>query len=120
MAPYSMDLRERVVRARDVGLGAKDVAAKYEVSLAWVNRVLQRRRETGSIAPRRQTHWREPKLAAHTERLRAMVLAQPDSTLEELRRALGIPVGLTTIWRALDAMDLTVKKNRPRRRTAPA
>src|SRR5688572_33248312 len=89
MAPYSMDLRARVVRARDAGLSANEVAAKYEVSLAWVNRVLQRRRETGSIAPRQQTRWREPKLAAHTERLRALVLARPDSTLEELRQTLG-------------------------------
>ena len=118
MAAYSMDLRERVARARDAGNSTDAVAAKYEVSVAWVNRLLQRRRETGSLAPRKQTRWREPKLAAHRERLRALVRAQPDQTLEELRRALGVPVGLATIWRALDAMDLTVKKNRTRRRTA--
>ena len=79
-----------VVRARESGLSPKEVAAKYEVSLAWVNRWLQRRRDTGTLAPRKQTHWREPKLAAHTTRLRALVLAQPDRTLEELRDALGI------------------------------
>ena len=66
MAPSSMDLRQRVVRARESGLSSKEVAAKYEVSLAWVNRWLQRRRDTGTLAPRKQTHWREPKLAAHT------------------------------------------------------
>ena len=120
MAPYSMDLRQRVARARDAGLEAKDVAAKYEVSVAWVNRLLQRRRDTGSLAPRKQTQWRTPKLAAYTERLRALVLVEPDRTLEELRAALSIPVSLATLWRALDAMDLTVKKNRPRRRATPA
>ena len=49
MAPYSMDLRKRVVRASDSGMDAESVAAKYEVSRASVHRLLQRRRETGSI-----------------------------------------------------------------------
>ena len=47
MAPYSMDLRKRVVRAWDAGMDAESVAAKYEVSRAWVHRLVQRRRETG-------------------------------------------------------------------------
>ena len=51
MAPYSMDLRKRVLRAWDAGMDAESVAAKYEVSRAWVHRLVQRRRETGSIAP---------------------------------------------------------------------
>ena len=55
MAAYSMDLRQRVLRAWDRGMDAESVAAKYEVSRAWVHRLVQRRRETGSIAPRKQT-----------------------------------------------------------------
>lgn len=62
MAPYSMDLRIRVLRDWDAGMKAEAVAAKYQVSRAWVHRLQQRRRETGSIAPRRQTHWRTPVL----------------------------------------------------------
>lgn len=50
MAAYSMDLRKRVVRACDDGMPAAAVATRFDVSLAWVYRVLQRRRETGSIA----------------------------------------------------------------------
>src|SRR2546430_5660920 len=49
MAPYSMDLRQRVARAWDGGLDADTIAAKYEVSRAWVHRLIQRRRETGSL-----------------------------------------------------------------------
>src|SRR5438445_6184040 len=63
MAPYSMDLRKRVVRAWDSGMDAESVAAKYEVSRAWVHRLVQRRRETGSIAPRKQTKFRRRVLA---------------------------------------------------------
>jgi hypothetical protein len=47
-----IDLRERVARAWDVGLNTGRIAAKYEVSRAWVYRLLQRRRDTGSLAPR--------------------------------------------------------------------
>jgi len=52
MAPYSMDLRERVARAWDVSGDAEEVAATFGVSRAWVHRLIQRRRETGSINAR--------------------------------------------------------------------
>ena len=55
---YSMDLRARVLRDSDAGLPTKDVAEKYTVSVSWVNRVKQRKRETGEIAPRTQTKFR--------------------------------------------------------------
>jgi transposase len=54
MAPYSMDLRKRVAKAWDVVGDADVVAAQYDVSRAWVHRLIQRRRETGSLAPRKQ------------------------------------------------------------------
>jgi hypothetical protein len=38
MAPYSMDLRTRVLRDSDAGIPSKDLAAKYAVSRAWVDR----------------------------------------------------------------------------------
>jgi transposase len=50
MAPYSMDLRERVARAFDASGDADEVAATFGVSRAWVHRLIQRRRETGSLA----------------------------------------------------------------------
>ncbi len=36
MAPYSMDLRERVVRAWDTSGDAEEVATTFSVSRAWV------------------------------------------------------------------------------------
>ncbi len=118
MAPYSMDLRQRVARAWDAGLDAETIAGKYEVSRAWVHRLIQRRRETGSLAPRKQTKFRERALAGQEERLRVLIVAQPDATLAELRDALPTSAALSTLWRAIDRLQLTVKKNRTRRRTA--
>jgi len=118
MAPYSMDLRKRVVRAWDGGMDAEGVAAKYEVSRAWVHRLVQRRRETGSIAPRKQTKFRGRVLAGQEARLTALITAQPDATLAELRDALPTSAALSTLWREIDRLQLTVKKNGTRRRAA--
>ena len=114
MAPYSMDLRTRVVKAWDAGLGAESVAAKYEVSRAWVHRLVQRRRETGSIAPHQQTKFRSRVLAGQEARLAALIAARPDATLAELREALPTTAALSTLWLEIDRLGLTVKKNRTR------
>jgi transposase len=119
-AAYSMDLRTRVLGDADAGLTAKELAERYHVSRAWVDALKQRRRETGAFAPLPQTKFRRRALAAgETDRLATLVAARPDATLAELREALRTTVGLTTIWRALNQRDLTVKKNRTRRRAAP-
>ena len=119
MAPYSMDLRTRVLADRDAGIPSKEVAAKFRVSLSWVNRLTQRRRESGEVEPRRQTVFKTPAFAGQEDRLRALVAAKPDQTLAELRDGMASSVSLSTVWRALDRLDLTLKKTRTRRRAAP-
>src|SRR6202521_4842063 len=120
MAPYSMDLRARVVRAWDASGDAEEVAATFAVSRAWVHRLAQRHRETGSLAPRAQTKFRSRVLAGQEARLAALIAARPDATLAELREALPTTAALSTLWLEIDRLGLTVKKNRPRRRTTPA
>jgi len=115
MAPYSMDLRKRVARAWDADPDAEAIAAKYEVSRAWVHRLIQRRRETGSLAPRQQTRFRRCALTDEQQtKLRALITAQPDATLAELRDAVPTRAALSTLWRTIDRFGLTVKKNRSR------
>jgi transposase len=118
MAPYSMDLRERVARAWDVSGDAEEVAETFGVSRAWVHRLIQRRRETGSLAPRQQMKFRSRVLAGQEQRLAALITAQPDITLAELRDALPTTAALSTLWLEIARLNLTVKKNRTRRRTA--
>ena len=56
--PYSMDLRERVAAAIDAGEGSqRQVAKRFRVSVSFVTRLVQRRRDAGTLAlkpPRRQ------------------------------------------------------------------
>ena len=109
-APYSMDLRERVFKAWETSGDADEVAATFGVSRAWVHRLAQRQRETGSIEPRKQTKFRSRVLAGQEDRLKALVTATPDATLAELRDALPTTAALSTLWLELDRWKLTVKK----------
>ena len=117
MAPYSMDLRTRVVKDSDRGLSSKELADKYQVSRAWVDRLKQRRRERGDVAPRKQTRWRPPVLAPQRARLEALIEEQPDRTLAELQVALKSTACLATIWRTAKQLGFTLKKNGTRVRT---
>jgi transposase len=120
MRAYSIDLRQRVLWDCDAGLATPQAAAKYRVSASWVRRLLQRRRATGETAPRpcgrRPRTW-----APHAEAIRAAVRDDPDATLAELKARLGLTLSLTTLWRAVAALGLTVKKKSaaPPSRTAP-
>lgn len=120
MRAYSLDLRERVVADRAAGLSTAEVARKYRVSPAWVRRLMQRYRASGQLAPKRRTQYRVPLLQPHLPQLAALIQVQPDATLAELRAAVGVPVSLSTVWRAVHRLGLTLKKSPARGGTRPA
>jgi len=92
MAAYSLDLRKRVLRAWDSGMKPEVIATTFDVSVAWAYRLVQRRRETGSIAPRQQTKFRGRALSSREEeRLVALITARPDATLAELQHRAADP-----------------------------
>jgi transposase len=118
---FSMDLRSRVVAARDAGQTTKEVAERFEVSEPWVRRLMQRRRQTGSIAPKAGKPGPKPKLADHGDELRQLVREKPDATLEELRADVPIRVSIGTMWNTLRRLGLTRKKeSHPRLRATAA
>lgn len=110
----SMDLRERVVAAHDAGESTSAVATRFKVSAAWVRRLIQRRRETGSIERKRGKPGPKVKLAAHVDTVRELVRRQPDATLLELRAQLPIKVSISTLWLALENLKLSFKKSSAR------
>src|SRR3954463_9220952 len=114
MKAYSMDLRERVVAACDRGEGTPEqIAKRFQVGLAWVYRLLQRRRQTGSIEPKPHGGGQKPAFdSSAAERLRQAVAGRPDATLEELREAVGAACGTSAVHRALVKLGLPRKKRR--------
>ncbi|MDQ2770993.1 MAG: hypothetical protein M3Y54_10890 [Bacteroidota bacterium] len=116
MEPYSTDLRERIVAACASGnTSLGQVAARFSVSLSFVNKLLKRQRTSGSLAALPHRGGPSPLLDdAARAQLAACVARQPGATLDELRVLLaasgGPAVGRTTLWQGLQALDLRRKK----------
>ena len=113
MAAISSDLRLRIFEARQAGEPTSDVADRFAVSPAFVRRLMQRHRETGTLAPKAGPRGPEPRLADHLDRLRELNARHPDLPPAELRDRLGVTVAAVTVWRALVRLGLTFKKTRP-------
>ena len=110
MRAYSMDLRERVWADCQAGMPTAAVAVKYTVRAAWVRRLKQRQRASGSIAPRPPSPGRPSRLAPHETRIREAVRDDSDATLAELRDRLGLTISLGALCNYLRRLGLSFKK----------
>jgi transposase len=115
MAAFSLDLRCRVLTDCQGGMTFAAVARKYTVSAEWVRTFFKRFNETGEVAPRSHATKRQPFHVRHEAELRTALAEKPDRTLEELRRHLGLPVSIGTLWHALNALKISFKKSRSTR-----
>jgi transposase len=128
MKAYSLDLRQKILRAYDQRLGSqRAIATLFGVSQSFVEKLLRRRRTNGAIAPRPHAGGRralcdEAALAV----IRRLVHEQPDVTLAELCERLlaerGLRVSVPTMGRLVIALRLPRKKSRstPANRTLSA
>jgi transposase len=112
MRPYSTDLRERVAAAVDHHEGSmRQIARRFRVSLSFVVRLLQRRRDADTLEPKPHGGGPTPVLGPDDrQRLAELIRDQPDATLEQLKRRGGFTCSLKTPWLALRQQDLTFKK----------
>ena len=113
-APYSQDLRDRVIGFMALGGSVRSAAARFDVSVSSATRWAQRSRAEGHARPRAMGGDRRSRLGEYRARVLQLVARQPDLTLQEIRSALaaacGITVGLSTVHRFLGAHKLTLKK----------
>lgn len=107
---YSIDLRQRVISACNEGQSASAVAARFSVSVSFIEKLKRQRRERGTLAPKPHAGGGRPLLAEYDEAIRAYLNAKPDTTLAELREVLEVKVQLSTLWYHLDRLGLTFKK----------
>lgn len=118
MRAYSLDLRRRVVRAYEQGQDSiAQLAARFGVGPTFVKKMLRRHRETGDLAPRPRGGGRRPALSPKLRQLlRRKVAREQDTSLSELqtylREAAQVEAHVSTISRALTAIDLPRKKSR--------
>ncbi len=113
METYSMDLRKRVIRAYDDGVGTQDeVAELFGVSVAWLKKLLRQRRQDGSIAPRPHGGGWTPKFNGEKlERLKGLVQQDPGATLAELLERSQVPASIMAVQRALKRLGCRRKKS---------
>ena|ERR1700733_114374 len=117
--PYSQDLRERVVGMVETGASCHEAAATFEVGVSSAIRWVARFQQTGSVQAKPMGGSCSP-LEAHKDFLLALIAAEPDLTLQEIRghlAARGIVVAASSVWRFCDRHDLTFKKKPARLRT---
>jgi len=106
-----MDLRERVAAVDHREVSQREIARRFRVSLSFIVRLLQRRREAGTLAPKPHGGGPRPSLSRRDQqRLRRLVQKQNDATLNQLKQQGGFSCSLTIIWHTLRCLGLTYKE----------
>lgn len=117
MKPYSLDFRQKIFDTYlEDGISQRQLAQRFCVSLSFIQKLLKQYRETKSIAPKVRTKQTPPKLNKEQLKILEEILeAQNDATLSEIRSALkektGITIGISTVDRMLQRIEISLKKN---------
>jgi transposase len=115
-APYSLDLRQRVIAAYQAKEGSfKQLAERFKVSLSFVRDLTRRYRETGKVEPYPHSGGAQAKLGAKEQSVvEQLVAAQPDALLSELCERLAqkteVTVSVPTMHRTVQRLGLSYKK----------
>ena len=121
MAAISLDLRKRIKRALDSDPSSLRVAARFEVSASFVRKLRIQAPQTGDLSARRGSGKKRLDKGEQEETLRELVQKHPDATLIDLskllKRAARVLVSETSMWRSLQRMGITSKKDPLRGRT---
>jgi transposase len=125
MEPIPMKVRQRIIAMYDEGEPTKEIAEALGYCPAAVRRVKQHLRERKTLEPKvPERRGPKGKLTPELrERLRRLVAATPDATLEELRdddkdggggggAAPRVEVSTSTVDRWLGKLKLPLKKSR--------
>ena len=121
--PYSMDLRERVVRAvTEQGLSGHAAAARFGVAASSAIKWVQRYRATGSAAPARMGG-HKPNILSGATRDWLLERVHQDFTLRGLVAELAerdVKVDYVQVWRFAHAQGLSFRKKRAASRATPS
>ena len=122
MKTYPIELRQKIIDAVDQQLGTyKEIAEMFGIAERYIYKLLNQRRKTGNLAPLPRGGGAAAKLdEEHLLTLAELVAKQPDATLKELgqqlQRKTNKQVSLSTVWRGLERIEFTQKKDPARAR----
>lgn len=116
MKAYSVDLREKILRAVDEGHPRNEIIKLFGVSRATIKRYLKQRRETGDLEVKPIPGRPSKKFVPLQAGLVAQLEANPDATLQMhcqmWEQEHGLRVSTTTMGRAIRRVGWTRKKRR--------
>jgi transposase len=117
MKPYSIDFREKVIKAyQEENTSIRKLATRFDLSKAFVQRLLKQKKIKGHVQPGKQGGTMKSELDGYSTQLAEMVEKYPDATLSEYCEYWGEThrqwVSTSTMCRALQRQQLTLKKRR--------
>jgi transposase len=110
MRTYPVEFRERVLALTDEGLGSVEVADALGVSASWVRSIKRLRAAGRPLLPKSRANRRTSLAQREGARIRARVAEHPGTTLEDLRRHLGLTTSIANLWNAVRQLGLSLKK----------
>lgn len=115
MKPYSIDFRQKIVKAYEQGnTSIRLVASRFDVSKAFVQKLLKQKKIKGHVEPGKQGGSIKSELDKYKTQLAQMVEEYPDAALSEYCEYWGQTynqwVSKSCMCRALQRHQLTRKK----------
>lgn len=116
MKPLSLDIRLRIAQAYEQGEGTQaQIARRFKVGKATVERLVRLKRVTGSLVPRPHRGGHALRITdGDRERLLTDLEREPDLRQQDLAERLtreGRPVSRRTVGRSLERLAITRKKS---------
>lgn len=110
-APYSYDLRMKVIKAIDEGMIKTQVSRIFKISRNTINLWLKRRKETGDYQAKEGYQLGHGAKITDLENFREFARQHGHQTQEEMAQAWAEDISDKTIGKALKKIGFTRKKN---------
>lgn len=114
--PLSLDLRKRIIQARESGHTVRRIATDKAVSMSAIEKLLRLYKATGSYEPRKRRYGKKscltPELLAKIEQ---KINAEPDMTLLEIIEEFKLPICESMLSKVVkNKLQFRYKKNSSR------
>ncbi len=120
MKPYSQDFRQKIIDAYNNQEGSqREIAQRFCVSLSFIQNLLKRYRNSGTLDPRPHGGGQSPKLNQDQMKVLAQLLQEnPNLTLAQLCHKLELMIGVrisrATMGRIIKKLNLNDNQNNHR------
>jgi len=116
--PYSIDIRNRVIKKHEDGKKVNEIANELSVKKSFVYNMLGLYKSTGSVEAKPHRGGKKATIDDYMLlQIEALVLETPDITLQEIKDELGLKISLSIICDTINKkLNLRYKKNSFRHR----